>query len=88
VEGDRAWMVYSNWCLAYEIRKGLYVLAIEEWSRLRLGGGARFVNSYGAALRWFPRSHVEMQLRWRKQDREALSPDYLDGLSAFFHFYP
>jgi hypothetical protein len=82
------WMVYSNWCLAYEMVKGLYALAIEEWSRRDIGGDARWVNTYGAGLRWFPRSHLELQARWRRRDPEAISPEYMDGLSAFFHFYP
>jgi hypothetical protein len=45
-------------------------------------------HSYGAGLRWFPRPHLELQARWRQQDREAVSPEYMDGFSAFIHFYP
>jgi len=45
-------------------------------------------HTYGAGLRWFPRPHLELQARWRRRDREAVSPEYMDGFSAFVHFYP
>ena len=31
---------------------------------------------------------LELQARWRQRDREPVSPEYMDGFSAFIHFYP
>ncbi len=78
----------TNLCFARETVKGLYVLLIDEMTRRDLGSPGHLSHSYGAGLRWFPRPHFELQARWRKQDREAVSPDYMDGFSAFVHFYP
>ena len=85
---DATWEAFSNWCFARETVKGLYVLVVDEMSRPRVGHAGRLSHSYGAALRWFPRPHFEMQLRWRRRDRDAISPDYMDGLSTFVRFYP
>jgi hypothetical protein len=82
------WEVFSNWCLARETVKGLYVLLIDEISRRPRVPPERLSHSYGAALRWFPRPHVELQLRWRHQDENAVSPAELDGVTAFVHLYP
>lgn len=78
----------TNVCLARETWKGLYVLLIDEMTRRNLGSPGRLSHSYGSALRWFPRPHIELQVRWRKQDPRAESPEFLDGLSGFIHFYP
>jgi hypothetical protein len=78
----------SNLCLARETVKGLYVLLVDEMTRRDLGSPGRLSHSYGAGLRWFPRPHFEFQARWRQQDPHAVSPDYMDGISAFVHFYP
>ena len=78
----------TNLCFARETVKGLYVLLIAEMTRRHLGASGRLSHSYGAGLRWFPRPHLELQARWRQQDREAVSPEYMDGFSAFIHFYP
>ena len=80
--------LHTNVCFARETVKGLYVLLIDEMSRSDVGSPGRLRHSYGAALRWFPRPHFELQVRWRHQDRGATSPEYLDGVSAFVHFYP
>jgi hypothetical protein len=80
--------LHTNLCLARETWKGLYVLLIDEMTRRHLGSPGRISHSYGSALRWFPRPHLELQVRWRKQDREAESPQFLDGFSGFIHFYP
>jgi hypothetical protein len=77
-----------NACFARETVKGLYVLLVDEMARRDLGQPGRLSHSYGAGLRWFPRPHIELQLRWRKQDRDAVSPEYLDAVSGFVHFYP
>jgi len=77
-----------NSCFARETVKGLYVLLIDEVVRRDLGETAEVSHSYGLGLRWFPRPHFEMQVRWRKQDVAMGSPDYLDGFSGFIHFYP
>lgn len=82
------WQTFSNWCLARETVKGLYVLLVDEWSHRDLGPTAITGHSYGASLRWFPRPHLEMQLRWRRQDEDAVSPPELDGVSTFLRFYP
>jgi hypothetical protein len=82
------WDVFSNWCFARETLKGLYVLLVNEWARQGLGDPGRLAFSYGASLRWFARPHLELQLRWRHQDRDAVSPANLDGVSVFLHFYP
>lgn len=98
-QGDLQWLrsspeattskdLHTNVCFARETWKGLYVLLIDETTRRRLGTPGRVSHSYGSALRWFPRPHVELQLRWRHQDREAESPEFLDGFSGFVHFYP
>jgi hypothetical protein len=78
----------TNLCFARETWKGLYVLLIDEMTRRKLGSPGRLSHSYGTGLRWFPRPHFELQVRWRKQDRDAESPAYLDGFSGFVHFYP
>lgn len=78
---------HGNVCLARETIKGLYVLLVDEVSRRDLDGPGRLSHSYGAALRFFPRPHVETQLRWRRRDRDAVSTA-LDGVSLFVHFYP
>jgi hypothetical protein len=80
--------LFANACFARETVKGLYVLLQTELSRRDLASPGRISHSEGAALRWFPRPHFEMQLRWRRQDREAVSPADMDGLTAFVHFYP
>ena len=80
--------VYANACLARETVKGLYVLLIGEIARRDLDAPGRLSHSEGAALRWFPRPHFELQARWRHQDREAVSPAEMDGFTAFVHFYP
>jgi hypothetical protein len=80
--------LYGNACLARETIKGLYVLLTYEVARPGLDEPGRLSRSAGAALRWFPRPHFELQLRYRKQDRDAVSPVEMDGLSAFIHFYP
>lgn len=80
--------VLANACLARETVKGLYVLLIGEVSRVGLDEPGRTSFSEGAALRWFARPHFELQVRWRRQDREAVSPAQMDGLTAFVHFYP
>jgi hypothetical protein len=80
--------IHANVCFARETVKGLYVLLIDEMSRSDVGSPGRLRHSYGTALRWFPRPHLEVQLRWRKQAPGATSPEYLDGVSAFVHFYP
>jgi len=78
----------TNLCFARETVKGLYVLLTDEMTRGHLGTSDRLSHSYGAGLRWFPRPHLELQARWRQRDREAVSPQYMDGFSAFIHFYP
>lgn len=78
----------TNLCFARETVKGLYVLLTDEMTRGHLGTSDRLSHSYGAGLRWFPRPHLELQARWRQRDREAVSPEYMDGFSAFIHFYP
>lgn len=80
--------LHSNVCLARETWKGLYVLLIDEMTRRNLGSPGHLSHSYGTALRWFPRPHIELQVRWRRQDPEAESPEFLDGFSGFIHFYP
>lgn len=85
---EARWDLYGNWCLAYETIKGLYVLLLDELARRDLAGEDRPSHSYGIALRWFPTSHFEIQLRLRKQDERAESPPHLNGLSALFRFYP
>lgn len=80
--------LHTNVCFARETWKGLYVLLIDEMTRRNLGSPGRLSHSYGTALRWFPRPHIELQVRWRQQDSEAVSPEFLDGLSGFIHFYP
>jgi hypothetical protein len=80
--------LHTNVCLARETWKGLYILLIDEMTRRNLGSPGRLSHSYGSALRWFPRPHIELQVRWRKQDPQAESPEFLDGLSGFIHFYP
>jgi hypothetical protein len=78
----------TNLCFARETVKGLYVLLTDEMTRGHPGPPGRLSHSYGAGLRWFPRPHFELQARWRQRDREAVSPEYMDGFSAFVHFYP
>lgn len=80
--------LYGNACLARETVKGLYVLLIGEVARQGLDEPGRLSHSEGVGLRWFPRPHFELQVRWRKQDREAVSPAEMDGFTAFVHFYP
>lgn len=80
--------LHTNVCFARETWKGLYVLLIDEMTRRNLGSPGTLSHSYGSALRWFPRPHVELQVRWRRQDARAESPEFLDGLSGFIHFYP
>jgi hypothetical protein len=99
-QGDLQWLrapgpeattsrdLQTNVCFARETWKGLYVLFIDEMTRRRLGAPGRLSHSYGSALRWFPRPHVELQVRWRHQGEEAESPEFLDGFSGFVHFYP
>jgi hypothetical protein len=86
--GERRRDVYANACLARETIKGLYVLLVGEVARRGLDDPGRLSHSQGVALRWFPRPHFELQLRWRNQDREAVSPAEMDGFTAFVHFYP
>lgn len=78
----------TNLCFARETVKGLYVLLTDEMTRGHRGPPGRLSHTYGAGLRWFPRPHLELQARWRRRDREAVSPEYMDGFSAFVHFYP
>lgn len=78
----------TNLCFARETVKGLYVLLVDEATRHDLGSPGRLSHSYGFGLRWFPRPHFELQARWRRRDPGAVSPDYVDGFSAFVHFYP
>src|SRR5262249_17434859 len=78
----------TNLCFARETVKGLYVLLVDEMTRRDLGSPGRVSHSYRAGLPWFPRPHLEPQARWRQQDPQAVSPDYMDGFSAFVHFYP
>jgi hypothetical protein len=80
--------LHANLCFARETVKGLYVLLVDEATRHDMGSSGRLSHSYGAGLRWFPRPHFELQLRWRRRDEDAVSPDYVGGLSAFVHFYP
>jgi hypothetical protein len=80
--------LHANLCFARETWKGLYVLLVDEMTRHEMGSPGRLSHSYGSGLRWFPRPHFELQARWRHQDREAVSPEMLDGFSAFIHFYP
>jgi len=80
--------LFVNTCFARETVKGLYVLLIDEVAQQDMGGGSRVSHTYGAGLRWFPRPHLELQVRWRKRDAEAVSPEYTDGFSGFVHFYP
>jgi len=78
----------TNLCFARETVKGLYVLLTDEMTRGHPGTPGRLSHSYGAGLRWFPRPHLELQARWRQRDPAAVSPEYMDGFSAFVHFYP
>jgi hypothetical protein len=79
----------ANACFAYETVKGLYVLLTEEASRTAVRDGpVRIGHTYGPSLRWFPRSHIELQLRWRRRTREAISLEHADGVSLWLHYYP
>jgi hypothetical protein len=76
----------ANLCFARETFKGLYVLVFDEAVRRDLG--ERVSHSYGVGLRWFPRPHFELQVRYRSRDGDAMAPQFLDGFSAMLHFYP
>jgi hypothetical protein len=84
------WEALGNACFARETVKGLYVLLVEEASRRPASGGGPPVtaHTFGTSLRWFPRSHLELQLRWRKRTAAAVSPPQAGGVSLWVHYYP
>ena len=85
-----SWETFVNGCLARETVKGLYVLLVEEASHRPPADGAPPVtaHTFGTSLRWFPRSHVELQLRWRRRTADAVSPAQAAGVSFWVHYYP
>jgi hypothetical protein len=88
-DGPEGHDLFANACFAYETVKGLYVLLTEEASRVaQRDGQVRTGHTYGPSLRWFPRSHIELQLRWRRRAGEAISPEHSEGVSLWVHFYP
>ncbi len=83
------WSLFSNLDVSREIFvRGLYAVAWQELVRRDFRQPGRWSVTSGVGLRAFPRPHLEMQLRWRWRDREALSAAYLRGLSAQVRFYP
>jgi hypothetical protein len=80
--------VTTNAMAAYEIVKGLYAVALHDAARQNPDGTGPMVGSYGAGLRFFPRTHFDLYVRWREHGRRSVAPEYMEGLTATLHFYP